>query len=186
MLKNTSNEIIKFECVECFEAVEIVPELITDKEETMEANKLCEKCFNENYFYCEECGEYHDYSTTDYEEVEFWAEYKKICLSCIEYNDDKYYYCEDCGKYKYNGDYEEYLIYDVDDNEYMRLCESCKDNDSYVFWCEYHERWERSYSSFDIRWEGLICSDAYEKDNDSASCDAKHQHYSLSTKNIDR
>ena len=180
MLKNTSNEIIKFECVECFESVEIIPELITSKEEIMQREELCEKCFNENYFYCEECEEYHEYATTDYEEVEFWAEYKKICLNCIEYNDDRYYYCGDCGKYKYSGDYEGYVIYDVDDGEYVRLCEDCKDDNSYVFWCEYHERWERAYNSFDIRWEGLICSDAYENSGNYDYCPECDQYYNTS------
>ena len=170
MLKNNNESIIKFECVECFEAVEIVPELITNKEEIMQRDELCEKCLNKNYFYCEECEEYHDYSTTEYEEVEFWDDYKKICLGCIEYNDDKYYYCEDCGKYKYANDYEEYVIYDVDNGEYIKLCEDCKDNNCYVFWCEYHERWERAYNSFDIRWEGLICSDAYENSGNYDYC----------------
>ena len=157
---------IIIECEECFEVIAINDD--TENKDILIEKNICSDCLEANYTLCHECMEYH--LDSDMEEVEFLNEYKKVCTECVEWHDDKYYYCEDCGGYKYAPDYECTEVYDVDNNYEKYICESCKDHNSNIFWCDYHERWEDAYSQFDVNNYGTICINAYES-GEFGSCD---------------
>ena len=161
MYMENINKGIIVECLECFEVVAIGEN--TENKEVLKELNICNDCLNENYFLCTECGEYHKEDKKI--EVEFLREYKSVCSDCVEWHDDKYFYCDDCGNYKAYEDYEQEEIYNVDNQEYNYICDSCKDSDSYIFYCEYHERYERTDNTFIINnygETGEICWRAYE------------------------
>ena len=61
MLNNSS--LIKFECIECLDDIELViSELNPEIKEIMVKENICLTCFNENYFKCWNCGQYHNYN----------------------------------------------------------------------------------------------------------------------------
>ena len=168
-------EIKEYLCVDCYNVeVELVCPL-TDKEEIMLKEEICEACFNDNYFLCTECGEYH--KEEDKIEVEFLRKYKDVCRECVEYYDDKYFYCEDCGNYKAFEDYTQEEIYSVYGQEYIYMCDSCKDSDNYIFYCEYHERYERADNTLSINNYGEICWRAYEEGEFSYCYDCEEYYH---------
>ena len=152
------NKGIIIECLECFEVIAINDD--TENKEALKDLNICNECLNDNYFKCTECGEYHKEDKKI--EVEYLREWKNVCNDCVEWHDDKYFYCDDCGNYKAYEDYEQEEIYNVDNQEYVYICDSCKDSDSYIFYCEYHERYEKAENTFTINNYGEICSIAYE------------------------
>lgn len=159
------NKGVIIECTECGDVVAISK--TNENIEAIKDLKVCDFCLDNYYFKCTECGEYHEEDNKI--EVEFLDAYKNVCNDCVEWYDYKYYYCDDCGEYKYAPDYECIEVYDVDAGHEKYICESCKDNDSYIFWCDYHERYESAYSRFDVNNYGTICINAYES-GDFCSC----------------
>ena len=176
-MKNITKGII-LECEECFEVITIND--TTENKDILIEKNICNDCLEAKYTLCPECEEYH--LDSDMQEVEFINEYKKVCTECIEWYDDKYYYCDDCGGYKYAPDYECTEVFDVDYNTTKYICESCKDHNYNIFWCDYHERWEDAYSRFDVNNYGTICIKAYE-DGEFGSCDTCGEIFELDDMN---
>ena len=109
-----NKNVIKFECVECFESIEIITienmDLNDDIKDTLIKEEICFECFENNYFICEDCGELHN-NDECVEIITGYNEYIKVCNDCAEYNDDIYYNCSECGAW-YHMNYME--RYDVD------------------------------------------------------------------------
>ena len=176
-MENIKKGII-IECEECFDVITITNS--TENKDILIEKNICNDCLNDNYFKCTECGEYHH--NDEMQEVEFLDAYKNVCNECIEWYDDKYYYCDDCGGYKYAPDYEQLEVYDVDYNTEKYICESCKDHNSNIFWCDYHERYEDAYSQFNVNNYGTICIKAYES-GEFGSCDTCGEIFELDDMN---
>ena len=51
-----------------------------------EKNHLCKKCLDDNYFLCEECGEYWSY---DYVESFLLKDGRTVCEYCVEDFEDE-------------------------------------------------------------------------------------------------
>ena len=159
MKKLELNKGIIIECRDCYEVITINDS--TENKEVLKELNICGDCLENNYFKCSCCNEYHEGS---YEiEVEYLREYKSVCSDCVECYDDKFFYCDDCGNYKALEDYTQEEIYDVDSQEYIYMCDSCKDSDNYIFYCEYHERHEKTDNTLTINNYGEICFRAYEE-----------------------
>lgn len=146
------------ECEECFDVITITDN--TKNKDVLIEKNICSDCLEANYTLCPECEEYH--LNDEMQEVEFKNEYKNVCTECIEWYDDKYFFCEDCNEYKYIPDNECIEVFDVDYGIEKYICESCKDHNSNIFWCDYHERWEDAYNQYDVNNYGTICIHAYE------------------------
>lgn len=71
---------------------------------------ICEDCYSDSYFTCDDCGEVHH---CDDENCVEGSRY--VCSSCFE----DYYYCGDCGEYYYRDN----MYYDEDTDEWY--CEDC-------------------------------------------------------------
>lgn len=164
-MENIKKGII-IECEECFDVITITED--TENKDILTEKNICNDCLESNYFKCTECGEYHHNDNKI--EVEFLDAYKNVCNDCVEWYEDKYFFCEDCNEYKYIPDYECIEVYDVDYNTTKYICESCKDHNSNIFWCDYHERFEDAYSQFNVNNYGTICINAYEDSGDFCSC----------------
>ena len=164
-MENIKKGII-IECEECYNIITITNS--TENKDILIEKNICNDCLNDNYFECTECGEYHH--NDEMQEVEFKNEYKKVCTECVEWYDDKYFFCEDCNEYKYAFDYECIEVYDVDYNTIKYICESCKEHNYNIIWCDYHERWEDAYTQLTVNNYGTICIDAYENSGEFCSC----------------
>ena len=142
MLKSTRNEEIKMKkiCKEC-------NNVITGEFVEIDGEYVCQECFDEIYFFCEDCGkiEKRDYG--------YWVEDadKLVCENCI----GNYYYCEDCNNYF------EYATYITD---YGYVCESCFDRNCYGY-CDSCDRYftETYYSS---RHDAYFCESCYNESDD--------------------
>ena len=165
------------ECQDCFEVVTIA-EGQENRDILIEKN-ICVDCLESNYFKCTECGEYHEEG--DKIEVEFLNEYKDVCQDCVEWHDDKYFYCDDCGNYKSLEDYTQEEVYDVDKQEDIYMCNDCLDSDEYIFYCEYHERYERADDTVYINnygETGDICWRAYDE-GEFSYCNDCEEYYHI-------
>ena len=81
---------------------------------------VCQDCFDEYYFICEDCGKIEDRDNG------YWIKDSEIlvCEDCVNNN---YYRCEDCGDYFRNTTYIE---------SYGEVCERCLDNYGYCEGCD--------------------------------------------------
>lgn len=88
---------------------------------------VCENC-REDYYYCEECGEYHHYERMTCINDDYY-----VCDDCL---DHYYTRCEECGEYYRNEDMTEVHK----DGYTYYVCEDCLDDNFY--YCnecgEYH------------------------------------------------
>jgi hypothetical protein len=78
----------------------------------VDAETICNTCFNEYYSFCDSCQEYHhndDMTQTKYDGY--------ICQSCL---DDNYCYCQSCDEYVAIGN--DNLIQTEDGNIYCSDC----------------------------------------------------------------
>lgn len=82
---------------------------------------VCQDCFDEYYFYCEDCGRIEE---LDYG---YWIEgdEKMICSDCA---DNNYHTCEDCGRLVADGDH--YWI-NNGRGDYYAVCDNCFDRGYY-------------------------------------------------------
>ena len=71
---------------------------------------VCENCLNDNYVYCEYCGEWHPYEDMPY--VESTDEY--VCESCLDYY---FAWCEGCNDYHRKEDLKYCVNYKANDEE---------------------------------------------------------------------
>lgn len=161
---------ITINCVECGEVVELNVIDPTIEEEIMHREDLCENCFHELYFQCDECDNYE--LKEDREQVEQLNTYIYVCGDCIDYyNNDRFAFCDCCNSYKDMRDYEFTEVYDVDHGITEYYCESCRDNTDTVFYCEYHERYENAWTCIEVRGYGEICHRAFEYGEFSECCE---------------
>lgn len=85
---------------------------------------LCDNCFEENYSYCDDCGEIISRDNGYYVE----SEDRFVCEDCLDGN---YFKCEDCGEYFTIGS-----GYEINDRgDTYLVCESCYSGGNY-FCCE--------------------------------------------------
>jgi len=115
---------------------------------------VCEECFEENYFYCEDCG------CIEEKDNGYWIDSceKLVCQKCLDSN---YFRCEDCNEYfSYDDSY--YYIHGESDNYYV--CDDCYYRGCYSY-CDgcgnYFEsdmcHWQNDY---------CYCDDCYDEEND--------------------
>ena len=175
------DNIVKFECMECGENIEVVTiensDLNNDIKELLKDGELCLECFENNYFVCHECGELHE--NDELIEIKTgYNEYIKVCEGCAEYNDDIYYNCHECGTW-YHTNYME--CHDVDICGYNEVvCNSCLNNSDDIFYCDYHEQYEKSEYYHVVNNYGTICEDAY-YNGGFAYCDDCGECYDVDT-----
>lgn len=98
---------------------------------TADGTMLCEDCLSdENYQYCEVCGEFHRPEDVEYIRRRWRVDAEPICKECLE-NNSEFYFCEECEKWysrrgvdalmTYNGRTICWNCY----SEYYRLCADC-------------------------------------------------------------
>lgn len=139
----------KIICRDC--GREIAPDEL-DSCTLIDGEYICEECFNENYFYCEDCGkiEFQEYGT--------WIEDKQImvCSNCV----NNYTYCEDCGKYYSSDTCMSYI------ENYGYVCEHCYNYGDYGYCdnCGYYFRYDELHYS--ERQDRYYCDDCYDYDDD--------------------
>jgi len=144
-------------CVEC-------GEMIQGESVEIDGQYYCSDCFNDNYFYCDDCEKIESRDNG------YWIdrESKMICEDCCN---NHYVYCHDCSEYVHEDD-----CYYVTGRDYY-ICEDCRDSGDYIT-CEscgdlfhindatYSERYDRYYcdSCYDDINDGLLYS--YHEFND--------------------
>ena len=187
MLKNTSTGIIKIECVECYEEIELFTcdnelKLQLDPEvlKIMKEHELCFDCFNENYFYCWNCKEWHSYNDVSVEEVKILdngvEDIVQVCGNCIDYDPEVFYCCEGCGEWLYSPDFPLNEVKEKRYNTIEYYCNSCVEENENIFYCIYHEELEYSTDQLYVYNQGSICWDAYESNYGSCSdCGDVHE-----------
>lgn len=84
---------------------------------------VCQDCFDEYYFYCDDCGEIENRDNGYYIEDED----KFVCENCLENN---YYRCDDCGEYV-----SEENAYTINNGrgDFYHVCSHCFDNNGYYY-----------------------------------------------------
>lgn len=127
--------------------------------------RVCQGCLDNEYFYCEECGEYHHNSRCIYIEHHGY-----ICRDCYE-NSEKFFYCGDCERYYLSdesywvgGVYGYYVCGDCFENDY-EYCEHCE---SYHRYCDMYDAHDENGN--EIR----VCSDYL---GDFTICDECGEYY---------
>jgi len=109
---------------------------------------LCENCYENYYFTCEDCGKIESLDNSYYiRDIE-----RYVCESCSS----NYYYCEDCGDWVSNATY-------IDDCDY-HVCDNCYSNNDY-FYCENCGRYYSSDSYAGNVDYCACCSSCYEENN---------------------
>ena len=114
---------------------------------------VCEFCRDDNYSYCEHCGDY--VANDDILVINRNTRYETYaCRSCVE-NSDDVHECEDCGEL-FSGDYIAWLE-GVD----RYICHNCQDNYSYCENCDNY------VNSDDIIYDDdsgeYLCRDCYDE-----------------------
>lgn len=128
-------------CRECMQKIE--GEFVE-----IDGEYVCQNCFDEKYFYCDDCGE------VELRDNGIWIEDcdSLVCEDCAENN---YYRCEDCGNYFSNTTYI---------SNYGEVCEHCYEYGDYG----YCESCENCYHTDDLHWSDrddcYYCDDCYEDD----------------------
>ena len=119
--------------------------IIDGEHQEYEGKAYCRECFEEEFYYCEDCENY--YPRDDFYYVE--GENKYVCSNCI----DNYYQCQECDEYF--SDIDTNYVNDPNGSGY-RICDNCRYNGNYEE-CEdcgylfhvddlhYHERDDRYY-----------------------------------------
>ena len=135
----------QFECHDCGDII-----CVDCYRYNAEGYRICDGCLDEDYTYCDCCGEYHEnedvYETNDDEHIcrDCFEErdYMKLCDECGKaFNtnntsyvmtplgeyicddcEDKYTVCDDCGM-AYKDGVEE--VFDEDEQEWTNLCPDC-------------------------------------------------------------
>lgn len=126
-----------------------------------EGHHYCQSCFDENFNYCEDCGEYHD--SNDFVEIhtEAGSENFFVCERCAH----TYSRCDDCGNYFITdqGLHDDYHSYCPDCMDEYYACNECRciihrdniyaDDNGYSVYCEscYEERKPKYIHSYSYK-----------------------------------
>ena len=125
-------------------------EIIEGESVEIDGEYVCQNCFDEYYFVCEDCGKIEDRDNG------YWIKDSEI-LVCEDCARNNYYRCEDCGDYFSQTTYIEH---------YGEVCEHCYEYNNYGY-CESCDRCycgdELNYSE---RHDCYYCDDCYEGDSD--------------------
>ena len=84
---------------------------------------VCQSCYENDYFYCESCGEYHNNDDAVCVHTEHGEEW--VCEACAERD---YTRCDECGEY-----HERIFEATNGNGESVSVCESCAEKD--YIWC---------------------------------------------------
>ncbi len=84
---------------------------------------VCQSCYENDYFYCESCGEYHSNDDAVCVYTEHGEEW--VCEACAERD---YTRCDECGEY-----HERIFEATNANGESVSVCESCAEKD--YIWC---------------------------------------------------
>ena len=142
--------------VQCSDCGEWVPE--DDALTTADGDTICESCYSDSYFTCEDCGEiFHMYDAVRVN-PDTWRE-AYVCQRCA---DDDYYRCDDCGQYFTDS-------YIHEDDQGTVICDDC---------------WDRhDYTACDDCGRIIRCEDAnWSEDDEVYYCDdcwSEHEHRSF-------
>lgn len=106
----------------CDDCEEYAEELFDVRNSSGEWIRVCERCCDENYTYCDVCGEYHSNDNMNY------IDGRDVCDSCLS---EYYEECEECGEYHrredmhlaHNGSREVYVCDDCMGDYYT--CDRC-------------------------------------------------------------
>ncbi|MBR1386446.1 MAG: hypothetical protein IJ568_06420, partial [Bacilli bacterium] len=110
---------------------------------------ICQDCFDESYFYCDDCGK------IEHRDNGYWIkdEEKLVCDNCI-YNYKK---CDDCGDYFKNYCYI---------NNYGYVCEDCFDRGQFGYCSGCNDNFHYDDLHYSERGDCYYCDDCYEEDDD--------------------
>ena len=126
--------------------------IIPDNDEVIEIDNeyLCQNCFEENYFECDDCGEIHhkDYGYYIDSGYGYW-----VCDNCFCNN---YFTCEICGENHYND--ESHYI----DNDNVYICDRCYDTGDYHY-CDSCDTYFSGYAHYDNDY--CYCDNCYEEES---------------------
>ena len=132
-------------CVMCGEEID------SDFEE-VDGEYLCLSCFEDNYFYCEDC------ESLESRDEGYWidCECRMVCSSCI----NNYTRCEDCGEYVPDGCY-----YEINDGtgNYYYVCDSCYGSGCYYYCDNCGDYFHEDYCHFENDY--CYCDNCYEEQN---------------------
>lgn len=123
--------------VRCDDCGEWVPE--DEYYVTADGETICESCYENNYFTCEDCGEIHSHE--DLIVVDPGHRYEQyVCSDCAERH---FYRCDDCGEYFSDDE----INYCESDGCYY--CDSCyaDHNES----CDFHDYYYKPTPEFKFR-----------------------------------
>ena len=146
-------EIEESEIFECHDCGEII--CVDCFRYNAEGYRVCESCIDENYTYCDYCGEYHEnedvYETSNEDE--------HICKYCLD-NNDYMHLCDECGKKVFNEENADYEVTAL--GEY--ICEDCQDKYTVCDDCgkAYKDGVEEVFDEDEQRWTSL-CPDCIKK-----------------------
>ncbi len=139
----------KFECHDCGDII-----CVDCYRYNAEGYRVCDSCIDENYTYCDYCGEYH--KDEDVYEIN---EDEHICKYCLD-NNDYMHLCDECGKKVFNEESADYEVTAL--GEY--ICEDCKDKYTVCDDCgkAYKEGVEEMFDEDEEEWTNL-CPDCVKK-----------------------
>ena len=100
--------------------------------------RVCQNCLDDEYFYCEDCEEYHHISDRIYIEGRGY-----ICQRCYENGD--YFYCDDCNTYHHADD----ACWVGGDYDGRNVCSDCFQDYEYCEHCETYQRSCDMYNAHD-------------------------------------
>lgn len=119
-------------------------------EHEIDGEYLCEDCFQEKYFYCDECGKIEEKENGYLVNEEKW-----VCQSCL---DDYYDQCNDCGNYFRR--YEGYTI-NTGYGDCYEVCDECYSNGDYSYCDNCGNYYESDYCTWHN--DCCYCEDCYQE-----------------------
>lgn len=133
--------------VECFDCERWVPE--DEIYYTSDGDPICQECYDEGYFTCEECGEIH--SMDDMIAVNRnYSDETYVCEDCADRN---YYRCDDCGEWVSSR----HVYYDSN----LTICDECADDYVTCYDCGDVVHMDNAY--YDENSEEYYCDDCAEE-----------------------
>ena len=166
---NMEENVERIVCFECGELVDI-----EDTIELPSGDRVCNSCYEDNYFTCDRCGEIHhidDSTSVDNGDM-------LVCDNCI----DNYYFCEDCNNYF--SDAHEITTHSGSD---YYVCDHCFEYGDY-YYCDgcgnYFYNDDMRYCEEEDRW---YCDECYSEHMEDMSSDrvcSYHAHKGMYEDNI--